>query len=78
MRLLRRQTPAVPNMIFPAADVRDVATMHLATSWRPRWPAADDDPKRRAARVAKADPAFRAGTLIQATRQTRFTLQIVP
>jgi hypothetical protein len=43
MRLLRRQTPAVPNMIFPAADVRDVATMHLATSLRPRWPAADDE-----------------------------------
>jgi hypothetical protein len=28
--------------------------------------------------AGKADPAFRAGTRIQATRQTRFTLQIVP
>jgi nucleoside-diphosphate-sugar epimerase len=29
LRLLKRQMPAVPNMIFPGVDVRDVAKMHV-------------------------------------------------
>jgi nucleoside-diphosphate-sugar epimerase len=29
MRLLKRQMPAVPNMIFPGVDVRDIAKMHI-------------------------------------------------
>jgi nucleoside-diphosphate-sugar epimerase len=29
VRLLRRRMPAVPNMIFPGVDVRDIAKMHM-------------------------------------------------
>jgi nucleoside-diphosphate-sugar epimerase len=36
MRLLKRQMPAVPNMIFPGVDVRDVAKMHIRAMTAPQ------------------------------------------
>ncbi|WP_296680498.1 aldehyde reductase [Novosphingobium sp.] len=35
MRLLKRQMPAVPNMIFPGVDVRDIARMHIRAMTAP-------------------------------------------
>jgi nucleoside-diphosphate-sugar epimerase len=36
VRLLKRQMPAVPNMIFPGVDVRDVARMHILAMTAPQ------------------------------------------
>ena len=35
LRLLKRQMPAVPNMIFPGVDVRDIAKMHIRAMTAP-------------------------------------------
>jgi nucleoside-diphosphate-sugar epimerase len=36
MRLLKRQMPAVPDMIFPGVDVRDAAKMHIRAMTAPQ------------------------------------------